>query len=320
MKTRDFYLNRFIQKNHLKDIVWLSSDASARRYARVKKGKKTYILMDSPLSEKPKDFMAIDKLLRRHALPAPKVYATDLRHGFMLLQDFGSISMSEKVKNKKVLDDFYLLAVDTLVKIQRLITRKEVAKLPPSYDFMQQENYLFIEYYASKVLKVKLPAQAKKEFKKIWERLFQQLFKLPQTLMLYDYHTDNIMVQADNTLGLLDFQDAMRGPVFYDLISLIEDERHPLPATKRRLFVQHYWELCPVLSSPKYAQWLDVVAAHRHTRVIGRFALLAKAYDKPEYLKYVPNDWQFLKENIKNPLLKDYRLWLKKYLPKQLKG
>ena len=72
-------------------------------------------------------------------------------------------------------------------------------------------------------------------------------------------------------------------------------------------------------ASKKYADWIPVVAAHRHTRVIGMFARLSVLYNKPQYLKFIPNDWRFLKENIQSPLLKEYKSWLKRYLPNQLK-
>ena len=320
MKSREFYLEHFIKKNHLKDVTWLSSDASTRRYARTSKNGKTYILMDSPLCEKPKEFVAIDKILRRHGLPAPKIYAKDLRHGFLLLEDFGSTLMSQEVKNKKKMDDLFVLAIDTLVRLHKNITKSELSKLPPSHDFMLKENYYFIEYYVSRVLKIKLPQEAKNEFKRIWKDLFHQMQQLPQTLVLYDYHPNNIMIKSDGQIGWLDFQDAMRGPIFYDLISLIEDERAPLSPAKRKQFLRHFLNLRPVLAGSKYAPWIDVVAAHRHTRVMGRFGLLATDYNKKDYLKYIPNDWAFIRENVKNPLLKEYRDWLKKYLPKQFKG
>ena len=320
MKTREDSLKHFIHKHHLTNLQWLNTDASTRRYARVHKKNKTYILMDSPLCEKPKEFVLIDKILRKYNIPAPKIYAKDLRHGFILLEDFGSLLMSEATQNKKKMDDLYTLAMDTLIKLHKNISKSDMAKLPPSTDFMIQENNLFLEYYVAKVLNVKLPTNAIKEFKNIWNKLFREIQKLPQTLMLYDYHTNNIMVKSDGSIGLLDFQDAMKGPIFYDLISLIEDERHPLPASKRKIFLRHFFELRPVLASQKYATLLDIVAAHRHTRVLGRFGLLATVFNKKEYLKYAKNDWMFIKENIKNPLLKEYRDWLKKYLPKQLKG
>ncbi len=320
MKTRKEALDKFIKKHHLKDVQWLTSDASTRRYARVQKKNKSYILMDSPLSEKPKEFIQIDKILRRHNIPAPKIYAKNLRHGFLLLEDFGSTSMSKVIQNNKKIDDLYTLAIDTLIKLHKSIRKSDLYKLSPSIDFMFQENNLFLEYYVAKVLKIKLPAKAIQEFKSIWKKLFHEIQKLPQTLMLYDYHADNIMVKDNGTLGLLDFQDAMKGPIFYDLISLIEDERYPLPLRKRKMFLQHFFELRPVLGSPKFRPLLDIVAAHRHTRVLGRFGLLATDYHKHEYLQYAKNDWTFLRENLKNPLLREYQEWLKKYLPKQLKG
>ncbi len=320
MATRQDFINHFIKKHHLQNIEWLATDASTRRYARVCKKNKTYILMDSPLSEKPKEFVLIDKILRKNGISAPKIYAKDLRHGLILLEDFGPLLMSQAAQQKKKRDDLYLLALDTLIKLHKNITKSDLCKIPPSLDFMTQENNLFLEYYVAKVLKIKLSKQAESEFKEIWKKLFREMQKLPQTLMLYDYHTDNIVVKQDGTVGILDFQDAMKGPIFYDVISLIEDERHPLPLTKRKEFFNHFFELRPVLASPKYASLLDVVAAHRHTRVLGRFGLLSTMYNKKEYLKFAKNDWMFIKENIKNPLLKEYRDWLKKYLPKQLKG
>ena len=99
----------------------------------------------------------------------------------------------------------------------------------------------------------------------------------------------------------------------------MRDERFPLPATKRKKLLSHYLELRPVLANKKYSDWIPVVAAHRHTRVMGMFGRLSKKYHKPQYLRFVSNDWRFLKENIQSPLLKEYAAWLKKYLPKQLK-
>lgn len=318
MKTRQDYLEAFIKKHHLKEIEWLSQDASNRRYARVKKKNKNYILMDSPPSEKTKEFVLVDSILRRHHFFAPKIYNKDLRHGFLLLEDFGNTPLSQAImKRKSRADDLYILALDTLIKIQKEV--KEYKKLPLAYPQMIEEHNLFIEYYVTHILGIKLSQKAKKEFYQIWEKLFRGLRCLPKTIVLYDYHLDNLMLRSDDTLGLLDFQDALQGPVFYDLVSLVEDERFPLPLNKRKAFLEHYFRLRPVLAEKKYRDWLCVVAAHRHTRVIGMFARLAVAYHKPQYLKFIENDWKFLKENIQFPLLNEYRLWLNKYLPKILK-
>jgi aminoglycoside/choline kinase family phosphotransferase len=317
MKDRNFYLNCFLKKHHISQIQWLSGDASTRRYARVTKKNKSYILMDSPLSEKPKEFVLVDKILRKHYISAPKIYAKSLRHGFMLLEDFGSENLSQSVKDKSKADELYILALDTLIRLQKNVT--EHHRFENGLPLMIEQTNLFIEYYVPEILKIQLSQQAQDEFKSIWYHLLKKTEQLPQTLMLYDYHLDNIMLKKDNTLGLLDFQDAMRGCVFYDLVSFVEDERYPLPLNKRNALYQHYFDLCPVLATPKYADLLPVVAAHRHTRVMGIFGRLATKYQKPQYLKYIPNDWDFLKENLKSPLLKDYKKWLETYLPQQMK-
>ena len=238
-------------------------------------------------------------------------------HGFLLLEDFGDTSLSLAIKNSSHKDDLYILALDTLIKTQKEVT--EYVKLSPALPVMRKEHNLFIDYYIPKILNIHLSDKAKQEFHAIWDRLFKELRKLPQSIILYDYHLDNLMLKNDNTIGLLDFQDAVRGPIFYDLISLLEDERFPLSLTKRKQLLQHYFDLRPVLAEKKYIDWLPVVAAHRHTRVIGIFARLATDYQKPQYLKYIKNDWMFLKENLKSPLLKEYAIWIKKYL-KSIKG
>lgn len=312
MSTRDTYLNAFIKKHNLKDINWLSQDASKRRYARVQKRNKTYILMDSPLMEKPKEFARVNRILRKHKLAAPKIYAKDLKNGFLLLEDFGSCPLSQAISKSHHPDELYILALDTLIKVQKVVT--EYPKLPKAIPILQTQNNLFIEYYVPKIMGIKLSPKAKQEFKILWAKLFKELYKLPQSIILADYHLDNLMLKKDNSLGLLDFQDAMCGPIFYDLISLIEDERFPLPLTKRKKLLQHYFELRPTLAAKKYREWLPVLAAHRHTRVMGTFARLATDYHKPHYLKFIKNDWHFLKENLTSPLLKDYAQWIKKYL------
>ena len=315
MADRESYLVAFIKKHHLKDVTWLSQDASTRRYARVNKKGKTYILMDSPLSEKPKEFVKINKYLRHNHFCAPRIYAKNLRHGFLLLEDFGSCHLSHAVQDKKRADELYILALDTLIKIQK--EAQNITKFPLGYKQMRLEHNLFLEYYVPLILKKKLSSTAKNEFHKIWDKLFKGMEKLPKTLMLYDYHLDNLMLRKDGKLGLLDFQDAMVGPIFYDVISLVEDERFPLPGSKRQKLLQHYFELRPVLADPKYVNWLSVVAAHRHVRVMGIFARLATVHQKPHYLKYIKNDLRFLKENLQSPLLKDFAQWIKKYLKSQ---
>ena len=318
MKTRAEHLNSFIQKYHLTNVIWLCPDASTRRYARVERKGKNYILMDSPLSEKPKEFVKIDTILRKYKVPVPKIYAKNLRHGFVLLEDFGDLLLSQAIQKNASTNDLYILALDTLIGLQKRV--KDRSKLPDAFKLMAEQNDWFIDYYAPYVLKKPLSQKAKDEFHRIWHKLFLGMHKIPKTLVLYDFHMDNIMVKSDGSLGLLDFQDAMEGPIFYDLISFVEDERHPLPIKTRRELLNHYFELRPVLGSKHYADWVDVVSAHRHTRVIGNFVKLAIESKKKNYLKYIKNDWMFLRENLKNPLLKEYKDWLKKYFPNQLKG
>ncbi len=316
MATREEALHQFIEQNELSDVNWMEADASNRRYARVKKNGQTYVLMDSPLSEKPAEFAAVAELLTAHNLPAPKIYAKDMENGFLLLEDFGNLSLSQAVLDETKADALYEKAMDTLIQLQKRIKGQKF--LPNALPVLRKEHALFLDYYVPEILKIELSEQAKAEFNALWDKLFKGMENLPHTLALYDYHLDNIMVKADGSLGILDFQDALWAPCFYDVMSLVEDERYPLPNEKRKIILKQYVD--SFSEYRKISDWAAVIAAHRHTRVLGIFGRLAALYNKPDYLKYVPNDWTFLKENVQNPLLAEYKNWLETYLPEQIKA
>ena len=132
---------------------------------------------NSPLSEKPREFIQIDRLLRKHHFGAPKIYAKNLRHGFLLLEYLGNTPLSVAMQTTSKSNDFYILALDTLIKIQKDVT--EYTKLPLGLPVMQQEHNLFIDYYVPKILGISLSQKALQEFHTIWNHLFKELRKLP---------------------------------------------------------------------------------------------------------------------------------------------
>ncbi len=315
MKTRIFYLKKFLKKHRINEdnLTWLPSDASTRRYARVYKGKNSYIFMDSPLTEKPKEFYQITQLLRRNKLPAPRIFAKDLRHGYMLLEDFGKERLSHFAhKNTNSLEP-YFDAIDLLVRVQKITPSNSIPK--QSLQQWIKAMNIFLNYFFPYVIGKELSNKAKEDFYALWERLSQKINLLPSAICLGDYHLDNLMHKKDGTLGLLDFQDATIGPVFYDLIALIENDREPLPESKAQQVLKHYLELRPELDQKKYTELFPVIAAQWHTRVIGVFVRMCVRMKNPKYLSFLKNDWDLLARNLKSPLLNEYKAWLNKYVP-----
>jgi len=318
MKTRTFYLKKFLKRHKINEseLTWLPSDASSRRYARIKKGNNSYIFMDSPLTEKPKEFYQITQLLRKNKLPAPKIFAKDLKHGYMLLEDFGIEKLSDFVKNNPSLDS-YFDAIDLLVRVQK-IPSEAISTLPrqTSQQWIASMN-VFLNYFFPYVVGKELSEKAKNDFYSLWEKLAQKIKALPTSICLGDYHLDNLMRKKDGAIALLDYQDAFIGPIFYDLVALIENERDPLSSAKAQKVLNHYLELRPELNQERYTDLFPVIAAQWHTRVIGVFVRMCVRMKKQKYLRFLKNDWELLNHNLQSPLLHEYKAWLNKYVPNE---
>ncbi len=293
------------------DIAPASADASFRRYFRVTAKGRNYIVMDAPTAhEDCRPFMAVARLFAEAGVHVPQVLAHDLDQGFLLLTDLGDTTylaaLNQAARNPAVPDpaspypvapnlpvarELYLASNEALIRIQQA-SRPGVL---PEYDraLLTRELMLFPEWYVGKHLGVNLNAEQTATLNTVFERILTNNLAQPQVYVHRDWHSRNLMVSDPNP-GILDFQDAVYGPITYDLASIYRDayilwdEEHQLD------WVIRYWEKARAAGLPVHADfgnfWRDFewMGAQRHIKVLGIFARLYHRDGKDGYLKDMP--------------------------------
>jgi hypothetical protein len=272
-------------------IAPASSDASFRRYFRVTLPDRTLIAMDAPPPlENCGPFVMVARLLRAAGVNAPDVVAEDLEWGFLLLSDLGSTTYLA-VLDKDTAAHLYRDAIATLVRMQVAAPANE---LPP-YDraLLQCELDLFPDWYVARQIGAGWSATRLAQWQRGCELLLANNLAQPAVFVHRDYHSRNLMVCDDNP-GVLDFQDAVRGPITYDLVSLLKDAYIQWDEEFVRDQVARYWELARRAGLPvgtdfaafyRDFEWMGV---QRHLKVLGIFARLYHRDGKAAYLTDMP--------------------------------
>jgi len=276
-------------------------------------------LMNSPLSERPEQFVLIDELLRKTGVHAPEILASDLENGFLLLEDFGNDTFTHLLAQDFPEFDLYKKGIDTLIQLQNKVVLPAEGIPLYSFDRLMNEVMLCPNWFGKYALKGGLSDEAVSEFRQIWADLIQKLISLPQTLVLLDYHADNLMITQAGDCGVLDFQDARIGPVGYDLMSLLEDERRDVSADVRDRLIEHYFKNCPQFDLPLVRETLPIITMQRHTKVIGIFVRLFMRDKKEKYLNMIPLVWQLTERHLTEPVFAAYRDWINRYIPEQVR-
>ena len=230
-------------------ILSMGFDASSRKYFRVveKDGTTKVLVDDEGCKNHSKEFIMVAKFLLKNGIRAPKILAHDLRNGLMLIEDFGESDFA-KVANGKNDKELLQKAVDVLVKLHK------VRDFPACAKYMDEkvilDNFaLFTDWYIPACLGHKLEEEKRAEFFRLVTKLLPQALKLPETLVLWDYHVNNVMYPKDSKeAAIIDFQDAMRGPGLYDLASLLEDERRNIPQDVAQELKDYYFRAMGNLS------------------------------------------------------------------------
>ena len=269
-----------------------SEDASFRRYfrARLADGR-TYIVMDAPPPQEDcAPFVRVAQLLRDAGVHAPDVHAQDLAQGFLLLSDLGTTTYLDALAGDHA-DALMRDAIDALLRWQ-LATRPDV--LPP-YDeaLLQREMALFPDWYVGRHIATSLSATRNGELQRIFALLAASALAQPKVYVHRDYMPRNLMVCEPNP-GVLDFQDAVLGPITYDVISLLRDAFVSWDEERVVDWSVRYWEKAkkaglPV--DPDFAEFwraLEWMGLQRHLKVLGIFARLTYRDGKPKYVADTP--------------------------------
>ena len=281
------------------DIAPASADASFRRYFRVTAKGRDYIVMDAPPAhEDCRPFIAVARLFGDAGVHVPQVLAQDLDQGFLLLTDLGNTTYLSAL-NESTARELYLASNDALIRIQQ-VSRPGVL---PEYDraLLTRELMLFPEWYVAKHLGVAMKDEQKAILDTVFERILANNLAQPQVYVHRDWHSRNLMVSEPNP-GILDFQDAVYGPITYDLASIYRDAYIQWDEEHQIDWVIRYWEKARAARLPVREDfgefWRDFewMGAQRHIKVLGIFARLYHRDGKDGYLKDMPLVMQYLRK------------------------
>ena len=304
----------FLEKNNLNklSVTALKNDASKRRYYRFNNYKKNVLLMDSSLEKKTiSNFILISNWLIENNFSAPFIHLKDKARGLLLLEDFGLTKFSiilKKNKNKKLF--YYKKAIDALIELSK--------KKPPSflkpYDkktYIKELN-LFLVWH----LNYKNDNEGINEWNAIWKNLLKRIDRNHTSLVLRDYHIDNIFYLAKRKkikdIGLIDYQDALVGHPSYDLVSLLQDVRTFI-SQKDQKYLYSYYLNKRNYNLKEFRQTYLILGTQRLIKIIGIFKRLNLRDNNKAYMKFLPRTFKLLFENLQDPIFSDLKDWIGKY-------
>ena len=272
----------------------VSGDASFRRYFRIDAGGRSLILMDAPPErEDSRPFVDIAGRLRAAGLRAPEILAFDLGHGFGLLEDFGDTLYRE------ILDEH---SVDELVPglfalLDGMAARVDARGLP-AYDnaMLQAEMDLFPDWYLQRHKRRTLSASERAAWTAACQQLIRSARAQPQVFVHKDFHSCNLLQTPDGP-GLIDFQDGVRGPLGYDLVSLLWDRYIAWPRARLEAWMEDArHRLAPGIEPAEWRRACDWLGLQRNLKIVGIFARLRYRDDRSGYLEMIPRFYDYLLE------------------------
>ena len=256
--------------------------------------------------------MTVAQILRDLGLSAPEILAQDADQGFLLLEDLGDDTYTRVLARGGDEAMLYALALETLIHLQQTFPVRDQV---PDYtlDKMMSEASLLTDYFWPAMKGQPCPESEKALFQGLWRNALSHAFAVPSSLVLRDYHVDNLIHLPDRqgvaACGLLDFQDAVIGPISYDLVSLFEDARRDVPLDMAKSLMQRYFEAFPAVSKDALALSYAVLGVQRATKIIGIFTRLDRRDGKSGYLRHIPRTWRWLEGGLSHPMLRDLKAW-----------
>lgn len=286
-------------------LLTVSGDASFRRYFRLPLATGSLIAVDAPpAKENSRPFVAIARALRAHGVHVPEVLAADFVQGFMLLEDFGD-ALLRPALTESSMDGLYTRAMEALV---HLLGCDDVPgyRLPP-YDRqrLNDEMGLLRDWFVVRYLGLNLSAEQEGVLANAFAMITAEVLEQPQVFVHRDYHSRNLMLLEGGDIGVIDFQDAVTGPVTYDLVSLLRDAYVVWPQTDVERWVREFARMLRAehrlngTSDAAFLRWFDWMGAQRHLKVVGIFARLSIRDGKHGYLDDIPVVFNYLLAEIR---------------------
>ena len=298
-----------------------SLDASFRRYFRIHHHDARWIVMDAPPArEDAGRFVRVQGLLASLGITVPAIPAADLQAGFLLLDDFGERLYLQALDAGSA-DRLYGAALDTLWRLQRADTTSTVTLPPYDEALLCRELAIFEEWFLSRHLGIELDAGERRLFAGLHELLVASALEQPRVRVHRDFHSRNLMVLDRGSPGVLDFQDAVVGPVTYDLVSLLRDCYIAWPAARVRHWCLAYRQrlLGSGLEGPDqttFLRWFDLLGMQRHLKAVGIFARLHHRDGRSGYLGDIPRTLDYIRQVAgRYAETREFARWLARRLP-----
>lgn len=324
MSERDDLIDGFLERHGWGGAarVPLAADASFRGYVRLTDGGRRAVLMDAPPpKEDVRPFVTVARHLAKMGLSAPEVFAEDADAGLLLLEDLGDGTYTRMLADGADPEPLYAAAVDVLIHIHDRAPEAAIPRALPPYDErkLMEEAGLLIDWYLPAVMGAEIDEDARAAYFDAWRPPLKQVLAQPKTLVLRDYHVDNLIWLPDRDgvarCGLLDFQDAVAGSQVYDLMSLLEDARREVDPVLTAHMLARYLAAFPDLDHDALGATYAILGAQRHAKVIGIFTRLSHRDEKPHYLHHVPHVWGLLERALAHPALADVKAWIDAAIP-----
>lgn len=325
----------------------MAGDASTRSYARLLREDGIVILMNFPqrpdgaalydgksysaavhLAENVRPFVAIDEGLRAQGISAPAIHHSDLEHGFLITEDFGSEAVVEGDPPRPI-SERYEAATDLLAMLHGKVLPETLPLARQTYaiphfdvEAMLIEIGLMLEWYLPD-RNAPLSEAQRAEFFAMWRELLNKPLAAPKTWVIRDYHSPNLIWLGNRTgierVGVIDFQDTVLGPQSYDVVSLLQDARIDVPETIELTLLSRYIKARRAqdagFDAAGFAELYAIMSAQRNTRLLGTFARLNRRDGKPHYLRHQPRIWTYLQRSLAHPALGVLRDWYHANVP-----
>jgi N-acetylmuramate 1-kinase len=302
------------------NVEALPADMSFRRYFRLQEGARKALLMDSPTDkENIKPFVKIAQHLVNMKLSAPRIEALDEEAGFAVIEDFGNDTYTRLLEKGEDERPLYELAVDALATLHAHPNSANVQI--PHYDYNKLLNEVveLTDWYYPALTGASLSTFARQQYVDAWNAVFAAMPKAHDTLVLRDYHVDNLMIlegrEGVSRCGILDFQDAVIGHPAYDLVSLLEDARRDIDDELSTAMRTRYAQHLPHISGEGFDAWYAMLGAQRHAKVAGRFMRFLIRDNNDTKLCHIPRVMRLLERCLGAPILGPVKQWFDEFLP-----
>lgn len=306
--------HEFVRK-HIKGdftVEPIGEDWASRHYLRIRKNDgSTAVLLESvpdhiptkTLGHKLSAYVRLTKYLHGHGIHVPEIYAADEPEGWILIEDFGSTHLYDRLEQGGDAMRNYAAATDELIHMRERITSNDLG-LPNFIDgYIYNRRRRVVDWYMPATRFAVNEDGLTESYLSVWKGIEDSLPSCPVGFMHGDYHSQNLMWLGRGRCGVIDFQDAYWGPLAFDLANLVEDIRRDIPRDVHDAMLDRYG------ADEVFRAWFRVMATQFHCSIIGQVLRLAIVGGKPHMLKFIPRMQNYIREGLKDPILKPMAVW-----------